>query len=277
MSMPIASKLPLKLLVLEDQADSREATELLLKSEGFDVISTSSGESAVEAVKDCTTPFYAMIMDIRMDGGMDGLQAAKEIQQNLNRNIPALILSAFNNPEHQAQADRLDLSIRGWVGKPDLENQTMVYLNQLADEAHSVDQTIAAAFKAFTDSTNAGLRILRAFLQQKADYDPFLIPYILNQISKAETAGRAEEFITQVNFLTFEAQAQKLLEKYHEGFVAFWKGAFSGYAPDEEKLIRDVYRKKKTTDFFVARLHPGIKQLPAGNTVRFRRQDGFIQ
>ena len=277
MSMPSPSKLPLKLLVLEDQADSREATELLLKSEGFDVISTSSGESAVEAVRDCPTPFYAMIMDIRMDGRMDGLQAAKEIQQNLNRNIPALILSAFNNPEHQAQADRLDLSIQGWVGKPDLENQTMVYLNQLADAAHAVDQMIVEAFEAFTASMDSGLRILRSFLEKQLNYDPLLIPYLLNRISEEETDRLAEEFITQVNFLTFEAQTLSLVEKYHEGFVAFWKGAFAGYAPDEEELIRDVYEKKKTTDFFVTRLHPGIEHMPAGNTVRFRRQDGFIQ
>ena len=268
--------LPLKLLVLEDEKDSREATELLFRGEGYDVVSTSSGEHAIEAVQNSTTPFYAMVMDIRMDGRVDGLKATQTIQQELNRNIPALILSAFNNHEYQTLAERYRLKITGWVGKPDVENQTMVYVRQLADAAYSVEKSIVDAFHDFISSPEAGLQRMRSFLREKVDYDPLIIPYVLGRLEES-SPDQISDFIAQVNFLTFEVQGQVLLEKYKEGFVAFLKGALVGHHENEDELIRDVYKKKRTTDFFVARLHPDIVHSPAGDPVQFRRWDGFLR
>lgn len=270
-------KLPLKLLLLEDEKDSRDATTMLLSDLNYDVVPVSTGPEAIDAVENSDVPFYGMVMDIRInDHAMNGLQAVQRIQQSLHRTIPAVIHSAFDNPEYRAIADRYQLRISGWVDKPDVEDDMTNLLEDLARTAHRIDEEVNNIFDAFRQNRNEGLKSLRAFFAEDMSYDSMLMSYLLNRIEE-DDPKHASDFIAQVNFHTFEAQAGSLLEMYTDGFVAFWRGVLVGHHQVKDQLIREVYEKKKTTDLFITKLKPDIERFPAGRPVQFRRKDGLLR
>ncbi len=269
---------PPKILILEDEAHALAVTELRCRTRGFEVVSASTGQHAIDAVRDSPSPFSAMVMDIRLnDEPIDGLHAVRTIQQDLDRAIPAVILSAYcMDQEFRQRAEEDRLNISGWVGKPDMDDKVMGLLHGLASNAEAVKSAVEDAFARFAASPADGIAALRAFLRREFDYDPRLVSYVLDRLED-DAPRPAAAFIRQVNFLTFEARAGLLLEKYGTACVAFHKGALVGYKDDEDELLREVYARIKTTDVFVAQLHPEAARFPAGPPVRVRRRDGLIR
>lgn len=84
-----------KLLIVDDDAQLRTSFEKILKLEGYDTVTASSGEAGIEAVAlhrpDC------VIMDVRLPG-MDGLAAFSEIKKIAPR-LPVIIMTAFGTTD----------------------------------------------------------------------------------------------------------------------------------------------------------------------------------
>ena len=82
-----------RVIVVDDEKDIREILEVDLKSEGYDVISLSSGASALEHLK--KNPHADLIiLDIMMEG-IDGYEFCKIINSDdVLKKIPILFLSA---------------------------------------------------------------------------------------------------------------------------------------------------------------------------------------
>lgn len=86
-------------LVMDDEEIMREILNDMLKSFGYDVISTSNGNEAVEyAVKAVQTqkPLAGMIFDLTVPGGMGGLEAVTEIRK-IDKTTPAFIASGYTD------------------------------------------------------------------------------------------------------------------------------------------------------------------------------------
>ncbi|MEJ2284348.1 MAG: PAS domain S-box protein, partial [Desulfobacterales bacterium] len=109
----------LKVLVVDDNATSREILQDILESFSFDVFLSASGKEALEEIEraDNDEPFELVIMDWKMPG-MDGIEASRRIKNNRNlTKIPAVVLvTAYGREEVMRQADEIGLD--GFLLKP---------------------------------------------------------------------------------------------------------------------------------------------------------------
>jgi len=103
--------MPTKILVIDDDVAITELMSMLLKTHGFDVITTNSGTEGVELTKK-TVP-SVVLLDLMMPD-MDGWQVCTAIRTFSN--IPILILSAINDPSIVASV--LDAGADDFLVKP---------------------------------------------------------------------------------------------------------------------------------------------------------------
>lgn len=78
------------LLVVDDEQDVLLLLESILKQDGFDVTTVTSGEDALIAMQDNTPDL--VITDLFMEDGMNGMQLMERIHNNLPL-LPVIILS----------------------------------------------------------------------------------------------------------------------------------------------------------------------------------------
>lgn len=85
---------PARVLIVEDEVIIIKSLENRLKNAGYQIIATAS--SGPEAIEKATTLNPDLIlMDIKLDGEMNGIQAAEEIHKYLD--IPIIYLTSFND------------------------------------------------------------------------------------------------------------------------------------------------------------------------------------
>jgi len=109
----------LKVLVVDDNATSRQIFQDILESFSFKVTLAASGEEALEEIEraDRDKPFELVIMDWKMPG-MDGIEASERIKTNraLSK-IPAIVMvTAYGREEIMQQAD--EIGLEGFLLKP---------------------------------------------------------------------------------------------------------------------------------------------------------------
>jgi CheY-like chemotaxis protein len=86
---------PAKILIVEDDADSREMLAVLLAGRGYDITCAVDGEEAL-AVVEAERPAL-IITDISMPV-MDGIDLIKRLQHHPEwKTIPVLVMSAFRS------------------------------------------------------------------------------------------------------------------------------------------------------------------------------------
>jgi CheY-like chemotaxis protein len=92
------------ILVVDDVEGQREIASSILKKLGYSVTSVSSGEEAVDYMKDNSVDL--LILDMIMDPGIDGLETYKRIIK-LHPNQKAIIASGFSETDRVKEAQRL--------------------------------------------------------------------------------------------------------------------------------------------------------------------------
>ncbi|GAB1471173.1 hypothetical protein MASR2M66_20510 [Chloroflexota bacterium] len=100
-----------KILVIDDDTAITELMSMLLKTFGFEVLTTNNGAEGVKLALE-TSP-NVILLDLMMPD-MDGWQVCKSIRQS--NNIPILILSAINDPRMVASI--LDVGADDFLVKP---------------------------------------------------------------------------------------------------------------------------------------------------------------
>ncbi len=117
--IPSADLRGMKVLVVDDNATSRNILKDILRSFSFEVALASSAEEGLEEIEkeDTDQPYELVLMDWKMPG-MDGIEASRRIKehQTLSK-IPAIILvTAYSREEIIQQAD--DIGLEGFLLKP---------------------------------------------------------------------------------------------------------------------------------------------------------------
>ena len=108
----------LRVLVVDDNQVAREIISEYLNAMNFRVDEAVDGQSAIDAVLNCTDdPYSIVLMDWQMPG-MDGIEAARRIKTDLPIESPPaiVIVTSFNREEIYAQAQRYNLD--GLLIKP---------------------------------------------------------------------------------------------------------------------------------------------------------------
>ena len=100
-----------KILVIDDDLAITELMSMLLKTHGFEALTTNSGVDGVKLVEEKKPS--VVLLDLMMPD-MDGWQVSKAIR--LFSNVPILILSAINDPSMVASV--LDAGADDFLVKP---------------------------------------------------------------------------------------------------------------------------------------------------------------
>ncbi|TET25128.1 MAG: response regulator, partial [Candidatus Aminicenantes bacterium] len=101
------------ILVVDDVEEQREIASRILKKLGYSVTSFSSGEEAVDYMKDNSANL--LLLDMIMDPGIDGLETYKRILE-FHPDQKAIIVSGFSETERVKEAQRLGAG--AYVKKP---------------------------------------------------------------------------------------------------------------------------------------------------------------
>jgi CheY-like chemotaxis protein len=104
-----------KVLVVDDREDSRVLVTKVLKFHGYEVSGARSGEEAISLAQKEVPDL--ILMDVRLPGGMDGLEATRRIKAmpRLAR-IPIIAMTASVRLEDEIRA--LKEGCDGFVRKP---------------------------------------------------------------------------------------------------------------------------------------------------------------
>jgi two-component system, cell cycle response regulator DivK len=92
----------MRILLVEDHADTRELFVTYLSSQGLMVETAHTGLQAVDSA--VASPPDVIVLDLQLPG-MDGWTAARHLRANsVTRTIPIIALSAHAYPEHETRA-----------------------------------------------------------------------------------------------------------------------------------------------------------------------------
>ncbi len=104
-----------KILVVDDKEESRVLVGKVLRLRGYEVIGVGTGEDAVNKAQ--TELPDLILMDIRLPGGIDGLEATRRIKAIPQlAHIPILAMTASVRPEDEQRA--LGEGCSGFIRKP---------------------------------------------------------------------------------------------------------------------------------------------------------------
>jgi len=101
------------ILVVDDVEAQREIASQMLTKLGYSVVSVSSGEEAVDYMKNHATDL--VVLDMIMGPGMDGLDTYKKILE-IHPDQKAIITSGYSETQRVKEAQRLGAT--SYVKKP---------------------------------------------------------------------------------------------------------------------------------------------------------------
>ena len=100
-----------KILIVDDEQDILRALEIYLRTEGYEVLTASSGKEALRIME--TEDVHLVLMDIMMPE-MDGIEATVELRKN--NNIPVILLTAKGEDTDKVLG--LNIGADDYVTKP---------------------------------------------------------------------------------------------------------------------------------------------------------------
>jgi len=125
--------MPTKILVIDDDVAITELMSMLLKTHGFDVITTNSGAEGVKLVEQKNP--NVVLLDLMMPD-MDGWQVSKAIRSFSN--VPILILSAINDPSMVASV--LDTGADDFLVKPVPSSVLVAHIRKMVRQTGALDR-----------------------------------------------------------------------------------------------------------------------------------------
>jgi len=138
-----------KILVVEDEAIVAESIKIKLKKMGYSVISTaSSGDEAVRKTGEYLPDL--VLMDIVLQGEMDGIEAAKQIHTNFK--IPVLYLTAYSDDKTLVRAKITEPF--GYIIKPFKERELQVAI-EIALFKHDMERKLKEKNEWFSVTLNS--------------------------------------------------------------------------------------------------------------------------
>lgn len=102
----------IRILVVDDEAETCALLERYLTKKGYQVFTALSGEDAVNIVKE-ERP-HIVLLDIRMPG-MGGIEALKKIKE-IDKNIGVIMITAVK--EEDTANETLKLGADDYISKP---------------------------------------------------------------------------------------------------------------------------------------------------------------
>ena len=101
----------MRILVVEDDDNTRTGLVEILTLEGFEVTAVASAEAAANMLN---LDFSIVLTDLRLPGG-SGLDLIKNVRQT-GREVFCILMTAFSTPESYLEGK--NLGVNAWLNKP---------------------------------------------------------------------------------------------------------------------------------------------------------------
>jgi len=124
------------ILIVDDDPDVRDSLELLLTTEGHDVVSAADGDAATEVVVGDRARPDMVIIDYHLPNGVQGPLVVRRLRELLNRDLPALVLSGGPSDD---EAGRIPLQNSAELGKPADVERLLETIQRLLEDGAELD------------------------------------------------------------------------------------------------------------------------------------------
>ncbi|MGY2273779.1 MULTISPECIES: EAL domain-containing response regulator [Pseudomonas] len=158
------------LLIVDDEPQVRKLLETLLHHEGYQTVSASSGEEALQVVAQQAPDL--ILLDIMMPG-MDGYEVASQLKgDDVTAGIPIIMLSALSDPG--ARVSGLESGAEEFISKPierielSLRVRNLLRLTAHGERADNLRQAL---------QPDVDRRDLESALRQAVERNEFIVHY----------------------------------------------------------------------------------------------------
>jgi PAS domain S-box-containing protein len=150
----------IEILIVEDESVVAVNVERRLESLGYSVVGrVSNGKAAVQEAKDKRPDL--VLMDIKLDGGMDGIETAERIRTLFD--IPVVYLTAFADETTLERAKATDPF--GYITKP-VEQEELRVAVEMALYKHKLERSLRESEERYrTLHTNIPVGIFRSYAE----------------------------------------------------------------------------------------------------------------
>jgi CheY-like chemotaxis protein len=114
------------ILIVDDEPDMCWAMECILRSQGYSVVTVTSGEQALAALEQ--QDFFFVFMDAKLRD-MDGLDVVRHAQQLRSGTVRAVLVSGFHYHDDPIIRQSIESGlISGFLAKPFAHNELLKML-----------------------------------------------------------------------------------------------------------------------------------------------------
>jgi len=211
----------MRVLVVDDNATSRDILQEMLESFTFEVTVAASGPEGITELENAQEekPFELVVMDWKMSG-MDGIEASKRIKahEGLNK-IPAIVLvTAYGREDIMQQAD--EVGLEGFLLKP--VNPSMLFDTIMQALGKAVPETSRAAQKREQEAeVLEGIRGANVLLVEDNDINQQVAKEILEGAGlKITLANDGQEAVNAVKENEYDVVLMDVQMPVMDGYTA---------------------------------------------------------
>jgi PAS domain S-box-containing protein len=211
----------LRTLVVDDCKDNRMIIQKMLESFGLRVETAFSGHGALERLKSQTMtekPLRLIMIDSLMPG-LDGIETARMIRQDLRLDIPIILMTAFGRETERRDAEKV--GVNGFLIKP--INQSALY-NAILDAFGKESKSTAERKRKMTTKATIykqrlkGARILVA--EDNLTNQQIALAILEDAGIKAEIANNGKEALDALRNRAFDAVLMDIQMPEMDGYEA---------------------------------------------------------
>jgi len=228
-----------RILIVDDEQSMRELLSIMLRKEGYEVVTADNGEKALKAVQNDI--FDLVITDLKMPQ-MDGMTLLKEVKESSPDTI-VIVVTAFGTTEGAEKA-RL-LGAYDYIGKPFNNDEIKLVIQNALEKGHLRKENILlkreiesrTGFENFIGKSEPMQRIF-SLIRQVADTKSTVLisgesgtgKELVARALHAQGSRNARPFVT----VNCGALPETLLESELFGYM---KGSFTGAVANKQGLF----------------------------------------
>jgi two-component system response regulator PilR (NtrC family) len=228
-----------RILVVDDEQSMRDFLSIMLKKEGYDVVTAENGGSALKAIQ--AEIFDLVITDVKMPG-VDGIEVLKTIKE-VSPETVVIMITAFATAETAVEA--MKLGAYDYITKPFKVDEIKLVIQKAIEKRHLRKENILlrreiesrVGFANFI-GTSAPMQSVFSLIRQVADTKSTVLITGESGTGK-ELVAKAIHFNSSRKggpFVTVNCGAlpETLLESELFGYM---KGAFTGATSNKQGLF----------------------------------------
>ncbi len=259
------------ILIVEDELRARIELGEMLEFYGYAVCRAKSGKHAVTMVSKNKREIDVILMDIKMPGEIDGIEAVRKIQAK-TRNIPIIFITAYaDDMTYQQKVKEKKLKIAGWVDKPIIGDNEENLMNLIRKELGKKEVRIEIEAVLQKNIPTAKWQSLLDKLISLHGVD-----FIVEVVEDLEWIHPKNQIISEIlfpylNYIAYENVRSEFEKKYAGQLIAFFKGKPVGRSERGDDLVRSIYQQYGRTDFFITELNNKPR------SIKFRHPERIIR